>query len=117
MGIKPENILCASAPEVSCDRTWASALAVRRLLDKKGLHGTPCNLYALGGHTRRSLYLYRRAFGENWPVGAVSLESSEYDLERWWSSSLAFKHIINEWISWIYTRCTFWKYTPSNCKQ
>lgn len=111
-GADPESVLCAPAPDVACDRTWAAALAARDLLEREGLRGMPCNLYVLGGHTRRSLYLYRKAFGEDWPVGAVSLETDEYELQRWWRSSLGFKHMLSELLSWIYTQCTFWKYTP-----
>jgi hypothetical protein len=111
-GADPADILCAPAPPAVSDRTWTSALAVRRRLEKEGLHGVPCNLCTFGAHTRRSLYLYRKAFGSDWSVGAVPLETGEYDLQHWWTGSLGFKHVLSELLSWVYTQCTFWKYTP-----
>ena len=109
-GAPEASVLAAPADDVACDRTYASARAVRKILEEKGLFGRPANLYSTGAHSRRSFFLYRRAFGQEVPLGVVSVDSEEYDLRHWWRSSLAFKHVINEWISWLYTQCTFWKY-------
>lgn len=110
LGIPPGSVLAAPAPEVIADRTYASALAARRTLKEKGLLGRPANIYSLGAHSRRSLLLYRFAFGPDAPLGIVALESGEYDLRHWWRSSLAFKHLFSEFTSWLYTQCTRWKY-------
>lgn len=110
LGLAPEKILCASAPDVRCDRTYASALAARDALMKHGLFGKPCNIYSMGAHGRRSFYLYRMAFGADYPIGIVSLESQAYDLRHWWRSSLAFKQVFGELTSWIYTLFSSCKY-------
>jgi hypothetical protein len=110
LGVPPEAILCAPAPDTPFDRTYAAALAARDALAAQGLRGQPCTIYTVGAHSRRSLYLYRQAFGPDWPVGIVSLDSRQYDLRRWWRSSHAFKHVTGEWISWIYTLCSPRKY-------
>ena len=109
-GFPPERLLCAPASETPYDRTYASALAARDALAARGLRGQPCIIYTVGPHSRRSLYLYRKAFGPDWPVGIVSLESREYDLRRWWLSSHAFKQVTGELISWIYTQLSPLKY-------
>lgn len=109
-GEHPENIICAPAPPTASDRTYTSALAVRKVLEEQGLYGQSCNLYTLGAHARRSLTLYHAALGTDYPIGVVSLESSEYDLSHWWRSSMAFKHVLSEFVSWVYVKCTPWKY-------
>jgi hypothetical protein len=110
MGLNPENVLCAPAPSAQCDRTYASALAARDALAQRGLLGKPCNVYSLGAHSRRTLYLYKLAFGADYPIGIISLESQECDLRHWWRSSLAFKQVIDEFIAWIYTLFSSCKY-------
>ena len=110
MGVSSEAILTASAPEVDSDRTYASARAVRRVLEERGLFGRPANLYTLGAHSRRSFFLYKKAFGPSAPLGVVALESEEFDLRRWYRSSLAFRGVMGETIAWFYVQCTRWKY-------
>jgi hypothetical protein len=110
MGLSDEKILCAPAPAVQYDRTYASALAARDGLKQRGLSGKSCNVYSLGAHSRRSLYLYKLAFGADYPIGIVSLDSQEADLRHWWRSSLAFKHVLGELTSWIYTLFSSCKY-------
>ena len=110
LGVAPEAVLIASAPATVKDRTYVSALAVRDRLEEKGLLGHPANLYTLGAHSRRSFFLYRRALGPEVPLGVVSLDSAEYDLSRWWRSSLAFRQVVSEAVAWVYVQCTRWKY-------
>jgi hypothetical protein len=110
LGIPPERMLTVSAPDTVTDRTYVSALAVRRALEEQGLLGRPANLYSLGPHSRRSFLLYRLALGPEVPLGVVAIESQEFDLRHWWKSSLAFKHVMSELMSWTYVQCTRWKY-------
>ena len=110
LGVPAESIVSAPAPDVDADRTYASAVAVRDKLKEKGLWGRPTNLYTLGAHSRRSFFLYKKAFGSGTPLGVVSLESDEFDLRHWWRSSHAFKSVMGETISWLYVQCTGWKY-------
>ncbi len=110
LGIADEKILCAPAPDMQCDRTYASALAARDALKQRGLLGKSCNIYSMGAHSRRSFYLYKQAFGVDYSLGIISLESQEADLRHWWRSSLAFKHVLSELVSWIYTLFSSCKY-------
>ncbi len=110
LGVSPGAILTASAPDTVRDRTYISALAVRRALEEQGLFGRPANLYSLSAHSRRSGLLYRFAFGPEVPLGVISLDGEEVDLSRWWRSSLAFKHVMTELMSWLYVQCTRWTY-------
>ncbi len=110
LGVPPQAIIIAPAPDTARNRTYVSALAVRDKLAEQGLLGHSANLYSLGAHSRRSFLLYRLALGPETPLGVVSLESEQCDLRRWWTSSLAFKHVLTELISWFYIQCTRWEY-------
>jgi len=110
LGVSSERLICASVKEVDCDRTYASALAVRERAEQRGLFGKPCTVYSLGTHSRRSFYLYRKAFGAHYPVGIVAMESSSLDERHWWRSSQAFKQVFGECIAWIYTLFSSCKY-------
>lgn len=110
LGVADEKIICAPAPDVERDRTYASARAAQDALAQRGLFGKRCNIYSVGAHSRRSLFLYKLAFGADYPLGIVSFESQETDLRHWWRSSLAFKQILNELLSWIYTLVSSCKY-------
>ncbi|MCU0857831.1 MAG: YdcF family protein [Pontiellaceae bacterium] len=103
LGVPPEQILCASAPDAPSDRTYNSATAVRILLEQRGLFGKPCNIYSIGVHSRRTFQMYRLAFGADYPLGIVSLKCQDCDQRCWWRSSLAFKSVLTEFISWFYT--------------
>jgi len=110
LGVSSEAIITASAPDVAADRTYAFALAARRALEERGLFGRPANLYTMGAHSRRSFLLYRLAFDSEGSLGVVSLENEELDLRHWCNSSLAFRQVVGELISWFYVQCTRWKY-------
>lgn len=110
LGVMEENIVVASAPDTSADRTYVSALAARRIMEAEGIFGRPANIYTVGAHGRRSFLLYHYAFGSDALLGVVSIENLEVDLRRWWSSSAAFKSICTELLSLMYTHCTRWKY-------
>jgi len=110
MGVPAGSIITASAPKAVKDRTYTSALAVRDTLKQRGLLSRPANLYSLGAHSRRSFLLYRLAFGPDAPLGVVALNSVQFDLEHWWQSSLAFKHVVVELISYVYVQFTRWQY-------
>ena len=110
LGVAPEQILCAPAPDVTYDRTYASAVATRDALAARGLLGEPCNIYSVGSHSRRTLFLYKEAFGADYPFGIVALPSQDCDERHWWRSSLAFKKVFGEFVSWVYTLFSVCKY-------
>ncbi len=110
LGIPAPSIITAPAPGSAANRTYTAARAARDVLARQGLLDRPANLYSLGAHSRRSFLLYRMAFGPDAPLGVVALKSSQYDLDHWWKSSLAFKHVLVEFVSWIYVQVTRWFY-------
>lgn len=104
LGVPAESILAVPAPDTLQDRTYVSALAVRRRLEELGLFGRPANLVSSGAHARRSAEMFRRAFGEDYPLGVIAVEPPEYRLEEWYRHSFGVKHVLTELISWLYVR-------------
>ena len=103
-GIEPERILTVSAPPTDHDRTYVSALAVRKRLQQEGLFGKPAELYTVGAHARRSHLLFRRAFGRDYPLGVTSIAPASYHLDRWYLHSEGVRHVIGELLAWIYAK-------------
>ncbi|MCF8367835.1 MAG: hypothetical protein K9G76_02245 [Bacteroidales bacterium] len=93
--------------DVTRDRTYYSALSVKKWLDKNLPGCRAVNLITLGCHGRRSHYLFQEAFGETIEVGIISIESKSYDPIKWWSTSFGFREVTNETFAWIYGRYFF----------
>lgn len=110
LGVPPDSIIVAPAPASKRNRTYAAAMGARAALEQRGLLNKPANLLTLGAHSRRSYLLYRLALDSGSTLGVVSLESPSMDLRWWWKSSMAFKHSMNEFISWFYIQMTRWRY-------
>jgi hypothetical protein len=109
-GIDEGRIITAPAEDVMRDRTYASAVAARAKMEEAGLFGRPVTIYSGCVHSRRTLLLYRRAFGRDYPLGIVALDSEEYEAEKWWRYSSGFKQVLMEAVSWLYTRLTLFTY-------
>jgi hypothetical protein len=103
-GIPPEQIVTIPAPDTARDRTYVSAQAARQRLEELGLFGKPANLYTVGAHARRSYQMFRKVFGKEYPLGVISIEPPHYNLKHWYRHSAGFKHVMIEFISWIYAQ-------------
>lgn len=109
-GMLPDEIVTTPALGVTRDRTYASAKAARAALEKAGLFGVPVTIYTSGAHSRRTLLLYRHAFGAAYPLGIVALDPVEFPPARWWRYSEGVKHVLMEAIAWVYARLTVFSY-------
>lgn len=103
-GVPAEQIVSIPAPDTQRDRTYVSAQAARKRLEELGLFGKSANLYTIGAHGRRSFLMFRAVFGNDYPLGVMSVEPPAYDLKYWYRHSAGFKHVITEFISWIYAQ-------------
>jgi len=103
-GIPAEQIVTIPAPETQRDRTYVSAQAARKRLEELGLFGKSANLYTIGAHSRRSYLMFRVVFGKDYPLGVISVEPPRYNLKHWYRHSAGFKHVVMEFISWLYAQ-------------
>ncbi|OGI07509.1 MAG: hypothetical protein A2Y40_07285 [Candidatus Margulisbacteria bacterium GWF2_35_9] len=107
LGVSSEVVVAVSAPDVSRDRTYSSALSVWDWLKNTHLEIKAVNLYSVGAHGRRSWMLYKMAFPSKVKVGIVSVPNNSYDPLHWWESSNGVKAIIEEFVTYLYARLLF----------
>jgi len=101
------DIVAVPGPEVNKDRTYASALALKKWLNENRIRSDEVNLVSLDAHARRSWYLFKKALGNEYSVGIIAIDASGYDENQWWSSSQGFKLVIEETIAYLYTLLLF----------
>jgi hypothetical protein len=101
------NVNAVSAPEVRQDRTYASAVALKKWLQARGQLPAQLNLISAGPHSRRSQMLFQRAFGSDAEIGIVAMEDRTYDPKRWWATSQGFRTVTGEIIAYVYARFFF----------
>ncbi|MGA2936337.1 MAG: YdcF family protein [Syntrophobacteraceae bacterium] len=106
-GVDESKIVAIQSDRVQKDRTFASAVALKKWLLSSGAPAKAINVMTLGPHARRSRQLFRKALGPDFTVGIISCVDPYYDPERWWESSEGFKAVIDETLAYIYTRLFF----------
>jgi hypothetical protein len=102
-----KDIVAVAGPSVRKDRSYASALAVKRWLNINQVESNKVNVVTLDAHARRSWYLFKKALGDQYSVGIIAINSSAYDGKRWWRSSEGFKTVVDETIAYVYTLVVF----------
>ncbi len=103
-GIAPERVTAVPAPATRTDRTYTSALALRRHLDASGVRSGTYLLVTSGTHARRSLCLFQLALGDERIVRVHALPPTDYDPARWWTSSGGVRAVVYEGLACAYTR-------------
>ncbi len=107
-GVTEMPVIPVPAPDTKKDRSYLSAARVREWAQREGLALTAVDVYSAGVHTRRTRMVYRMALGEGVEVGAMGARPSDYDDERWWTSSTGAKTTLSEVIGIAWTQCCFW---------
>ena len=102
-----EKVRAVPSPEVHRDRTYASALAVRKWLAAEGIELKKLNVMTMGPHARRSRLMFEKAFGPAVEIGILSGRSREYDPQHWWRSSEGVKEVLSEGAAYLYARFLF----------
>lgn len=106
------ELVVVPAPPVERDRTYESAVALRRWLDRSGRRVDAVDVFTYGPYARRVRLLYRLALGSAVSVGSRAAEPTEYDLDRWWNKSRGARDIIGEAVGYGWSLCCFWPPAP-----
>ncbi len=106
-GVPSDLVSTASSEEVYRDRTFHSAMAVKKWLREQGLRNTSVDVVTIGPHARRSRLLYEKALGDGVRVGVISIEDRRFDPDHWWRSSNGVRTVIDELIAYLYARFVF----------
>ncbi|MDQ6986546.1 MAG: ElyC/SanA/YdcF family protein [Mariprofundaceae bacterium] len=96
-----------STPPAHRDRTYASALALKRWLQQNRPDIRSFNLLTVGPHARRSHFLFEQAFGSDYNIGVIALADPSYNGQGWWHSSAGVRAVIGETIAWVYAAFVF----------
>ena len=108
-GLDSNLVFSAPAPDVYLDRTYTSALALKKWFTQKGLKPANFNLYSMGAHTMRSWYLFRLAFKDwNTEVGIINTPDLSYNAKHWWKSSKGLRTIPSEALGFFFVYFFFY---------
>jgi hypothetical protein len=102
LGVNDQAIQILTVPNIERHRTYTSALAVKRWLFNSHIHVVGINVFTLGTHARKSLVLFKRAFGEQVPVGVIAGTEDSYNPERWWLSVRRIYTVLRKTIGYLY---------------
>jgi uncharacterized SAM-binding protein YcdF (DUF218 family) len=89
------------------DRTYSSAVALRKWLKAQNPEVRSFNVLTENTHARRSLYLFQKAFGETATIGVIPVRNPDYDPKYWWQYSEGVKEVVGEAIAYVYARFFF----------
>ena len=108
MGILTDQIIAVPAAVVPRDRSYTSAVALSQWLQSRNSNNPlvyrSANLFSESVHARRSWMLFKRALGSQLELGVISVPSTDYDADRWWTQSEGFKRVLFETIGWVYVQ-------------
>lgn len=103
MGIADSLTVAVPAESVRKDRTYQSAVALKKWLDSSEISVKKIDLLSLGAHTRRSAMIFEKVLKPQIKVGKISVENADYNSDSWWKSSEGVKTVYSEFISLVYT--------------
>jgi hypothetical protein len=106
-GVPTNKIQLLFCPAVRRDRTYACAIAVRQWLEQNALSVKSIDIATVAVHTRRSRFLYEKAFGNDMAVKAIALPDVDYDADHWWRSSEGVREVPFELLAYLYVRFFF----------
>ena len=106
-GIPRESIVDATGNGVQQDRTFHSAMKVRRWFEDGNITGAKLDVLTLGPHARRSRLLFRKALGEGFEVGVIAVADRRFDSAHWWRTSEGVRSVLGEFIAYLYARFFF----------
>jgi hypothetical protein len=106
-GLASNVVVATPASAVRQDRTFASAVALRRWFEANGGAPDALNVITGGAHARRTRLLFQQALGDTVKVGIIAHPNPNYDPARWWRSSTGVRAVVDETVAWLYARLFF----------
>ena len=99
------------------DRTFNSALGLRRWLIETTQKEKKVDIVTRGHHARRSFILFQIALEGVAKAGVIAVPPYNYDPDYWYDSSAGFRSVIGEIIAYIYVKLIFTPEFPENREQ
>ena len=107
IGFDANTLVAIPTPAVNRDRTYASAIELKKWIDRIDMNIESLDIYSLGPHSRRSRLLFQYVFDTDITVGIVAVQNRSYDPRKWWKTSIGVRTVISEAIAYFYARFIF----------
>ena len=107
-GIPGEAVQMVPSRVMERDRTYGSAVALRKWLDDHHLRVTAVNIVTESCHARRTRLLFQKALGPDVTIGTIAISNPDYDATHWWRYSEGVEEVIGETIAYIYAKFFFY---------
>jgi hypothetical protein len=108
MGLDTNQVVAVPAQRVKQDRTYMSAVYLARYFQEQQVPENAFNIISMGAHARRSRMLFRKAFGDGFEIGVISVPYLDFDPKRWYTTSAGVRGVISEVLAYGYARLLFW---------
>jgi len=102
-----KKIIAVPAGVAKRNRTFASALALKKYFRKNDIKADSFNIITVSHHSRRTRLLFEKAFGDDFNIGIISSKFSLMHKGHWMKSSYGLKTIFGEAVSYIYAKLFF----------
>lgn len=102
LGVPPEKVIAAPAPDLESHRTFGAAAVAAKILKEKLLVPINLNVFTSHSHARRSRLVFEKAFPSSTHVGVISWTPSRYHDEPWWRSSERALDLIKETVGYLF---------------
>ena len=106
-GLSPALVQMVPSRVMDRDRTYASAIALRKWFREQNMDIRSFNVLTEDTHARRTHLLFEKAFRDGVKVGILAVPSPDYDARRWWWYSEGVKDISSEALAYLYARLFF----------
>ncbi len=107
LGLSTNDVQSVPAPFVAQDRTYTSAMTLRRWFRDHGVTPTRVHLVTEGMHARRSRLMFRRALGKSVQVGVTAVHARDFDEAHLWHYSAGVRGLISEGVAYVYAALLF----------
>ena len=107
LGLPVDCIVVVPATNSARDRTYGSALAVKKWFQSSHSSVRAVNVFSLAAHARRTRLLFQKGLGAEVNVGVFAFPDVSYDPCRWWANSEGVRVVMCEAIAYVYARCVF----------
>lgn len=109
-GASADSMTAVNRELVWRDRTYHTALELKKFLSEYYPENSSFNLVSLGAHSRRSWILFQKAL-PNYNIGIISINDRLYDHHYWWKNSKGFRSVVTEGIGYFYVLFFFSAYS------
>lgn len=106
-GVPRSVITAVPAPDTDTNRTYESAVSVRKWAERSGQRLQAIDLVSDGPHARRSRMLFEMALPGT-KVGVLAIPSHEYDGSAWWRTTAGTKEMLEQTLGFLWVKCCFW---------